>query len=155
MNGINISENKIGLIILTSPDDPLPVAKVKSISNHRWHPVEKVWNFPNTNGTLVKILKVFEGEEIHLDPALQPQLSQPIIARYKVSEQSLHNFEDLRRELVSRKYSYKTVKGYRWYVRNTSNIIPNLEYIRTYSDKNELAENALPGNGQLQKHQEK
>jgi len=61
----------------------------------------------------------------------------------------------MRRELVSRKYSYKTVKGYRWYVRNTSNIIPNLEYIRTYSDKNELAENALPGNGQLQKHQEK
>jgi len=29
-----------------------------------------------------------------------------------------HNFEDLRRELVSRKYSYKTVKGYIYYNRD-------------------------------------
>jgi hypothetical protein len=26
-----------------------------------------------------------------------------------------YNFEDLRRELVSRKYSYKTIKGYLYY----------------------------------------
>jgi len=52
MNGINISENKIGQIILTSPDDPLLVAKAKSITNHRWHPVEKLWSFPNTDGTV-------------------------------------------------------------------------------------------------------
>ena len=68
MNGINISQNKIGQIILTFPDDPLPVAKAKTIPNHRWHPVEKLWSFPNTDGALEKILKVFEGEEIHLDP---------------------------------------------------------------------------------------
>jgi len=122
MNGINISENKIGQITLVSPDDPLPVAKAKSISDYRWHPDMKYWSFTNTDGTLEKILKVFGVEEIHRDPALQPQLSQPIIARHKVPEQSLHNFEELRRELVSRKYSYKTVKGYRWYVRNTSSI---------------------------------
>jgi hypothetical protein len=29
-----------------------------------------------------------------------------------------HNFEDLRRKLVSRKYSYKTVKGYLYYNRD-------------------------------------
>ena len=52
MNGINISENKISQIILTSPDDPLLVAEDKSIPNHRWHPVEKLWNFPNTDGTV-------------------------------------------------------------------------------------------------------
>jgi len=32
-----------------------------------------------------------------------------------------HNFEDLRRELVSRKYSYKTVKGYLYYNRDFLN----------------------------------
>ena len=53
MNGINISENKIGRIILTSPDDPLLVAKAKTIPHHRWHPVEKLWNFPITDGTHV------------------------------------------------------------------------------------------------------
>ena len=52
MNGINISENKIGQITLVSPDDPLPVAKAKSISHHRWHPVEKLWSFPTKDGTL-------------------------------------------------------------------------------------------------------
>jgi len=86
MNRINISENKIGQIILTSPDDPLLVAKGKSIPNQRLHPVDKLWNFTNTDGMLDKILKVFGGEEIYLDPALQPQLSQPIIARHKVPE---------------------------------------------------------------------
>ena len=88
MNGINISENKIGLIILTSPDDPLPVAKVKSISNHRWHPVEKVWNFPNTNGTLVKILKVFGGEEIHLDTEILWSCSSALSWNYYFSGKS-------------------------------------------------------------------
>ena len=37
---------------------------------------------------------------------------------HRVPNQSLHNFEDLRRELVSRKYSYKTVKGYIYYNRD-------------------------------------
>jgi len=65
MNRINISENKISQIILTSPDDPLLVAKAKSIPNHRWHPIEKLWSFPNTDGTvessrdLMKIKKSF------------------------------------------------------------------------------------------------
>lgn len=67
---------------------------------------------------LEKILSVFEGEEIHIDPALQDKLSTPVIARHRVPKQSLHNFEDLKRELLSRKYSYKTVKGYLYYNRD-------------------------------------
>ena len=53
MNRINISENKIGRIILASPDDPLLVAKAKTISNHRLHPDVKYWSFPTTDGTQV------------------------------------------------------------------------------------------------------
>ncbi len=48
-----------------------------------------------------------------------------VIARSEATKQS-HNrlgtsFEDLRRELASRKYSYKTVKGYFYYNRDFLN----------------------------------
>jgi len=32
----------------------------------------KNWSFPVTDGTLQKILKVFNGEELHIDPVLTP-----------------------------------------------------------------------------------
>jgi len=54
------------------------------------------------------------GGELHLAPALQAKLH---------TRQYPHNFEDLRRELVSRKYSYKTVKGYIYYNRDFLNFI--------------------------------
>ncbi|MGC8720945.1 MAG: tyrosine-type recombinase/integrase, partial [Thermodesulforhabdaceae bacterium] len=63
------------------------------------------WSFPDTDGTFEKILKAFEGEEIHIDPALQSELPA----------------EDLKRELLSRKYSYRTVKGYLYYNRDFLN----------------------------------
>jgi hypothetical protein len=52
MNGINISENKIGQIILTFPDDPLLVAKAKTFPDYRWQHIEKLCSFPTTDGTL-------------------------------------------------------------------------------------------------------
>jgi len=84
-------------------------------------------------------LEVFEGEKIYIDPSLKPQLNRYVIARDKVPKQShtenchskqcpelvsqvvsastasrftIYNFEDLRKELASRKYSYKIVKAY-------------------------------------------
>jgi hypothetical protein len=76
---------------------------------------------------------VFEGEEIHLDPALQAQLSNSYSNHNPTLEKGgeggfsdknnstifpEHNFEDLRRELGSRKYSYKTVNPVREYSLN-------------------------------------
>ena len=130
MTRIQISNDPSGRIIVSFPYDPLLVVKVKTIDGRRWHPVEKHWSFPDTNGTLEKILKVFEGEEIHIDPALQAQKpSTSVIARTGATKQShpspdallKHEFEDLRRELLSRKYSYKTVKGYIYYNRDFLN----------------------------------
>ncbi|MFA4910719.1 MAG: site-specific tyrosine recombinase/integron integrase [Desulfobacteria bacterium] len=51
---------------------------------------------------------------------MQIKLPAPVIARHPeqsegTPKQSLYNFDDLRRELVSRKYSYKTVKSYIYY----------------------------------------
>lgn len=111
------------------------MAKVKSIESRRWHKDKKRWSFPNTDGTLEKVLKVFEGEEVRVDPALQIRLPSPVIAmptfRQKQSLMKADkipsplvpakrgvgegkgegNFQDLRRELLLRKYIYKTVKA--------------------------------------------
>ncbi len=73
--GIALSKDISGRITVVFHYNPLFIEKVKTIPGHRWHPAEKLWSFPDTNGTLEKILKVFEGEKIHLDPALQAKLS--------------------------------------------------------------------------------
>lgn len=124
MKNIAISKTNGSRIKVSFPYNPSYIAKVKTIEEYRWHPEEKYWSFTNTNGTLEKILKVFEGEKIHIDPVLQTELSS-VIVRSGVTKQS-HNglgisFEDLRRELVSRKYSYKTVKSYIYYNRDLFN----------------------------------
>ena len=119
------------------------VEKVKTIEGRKWHKDRKCWSFPDSDGTLERILKVFEDEEIHIDPSLQTQLPHPVIARSEATKQSQGNpslvkrgegrfsdkklsatpFDDLKRELLSRKYSYKTVKGYLYYNRDFLNFI--------------------------------
>jgi len=126
--------------MVSFPYNPQFVEKIKTIKGHRWHSEEKYWSFPSSNGTLEKIFKVFESEKIYIDPSLKPQLNRYVIARDKVPKQShtenchselvsappasrftIYNFEDPRRELVSRKYSYKTVKVYLYYNKDLLN----------------------------------
>jgi hypothetical protein len=103
---MNIAKNDGGIVV-TFSYSPLLVEKIKTIPSHRWHSDKKYWSFPNTNGTLEMILKVFEGEEVYINPALQVN-TIPFVGEGKGEGV----FEDLRRELVSRKYSYKTAKVY-------------------------------------------
>ena len=100
---IKILKDRENNLIVSFPYNPQFVEKIKTIKGHRWHPEEKYWSFPNSDGTLEKILKVFEGEKIYIDPAIQ--------------------LEDLRKELDSRKYSYKTVKAYIHFNRDFLNFI--------------------------------
>jgi len=122
----NIEKGKSGNIKISFPYNPVFVARVKTIKGHRWHPEGKYWSFQNTAGTVEKILEVFKGENIYIDSALQVRLpSNVIVSPDKIgTKQSqvssipplkkgdIGRFEDLRRELLSRKYSYKTVKAY-------------------------------------------
>jgi site-specific recombinase XerD len=119
---VKILKDKKNNLIVSFPYNPQFVEKIKTIKGHRWHPDGKYWFFPNTNGTLERILKVFEGEKIYIDPALQFRYSshcEPLI--YSGAKQS--QFENLRRELLSRKYSYKTVKAYFYFNRDFLNFI--------------------------------
>ncbi|MGB9599629.1 MAG: phage integrase N-terminal SAM-like domain-containing protein, partial [Myxococcota bacterium] len=98
--------------MLSFPYNSDYVEKMKSIKGYRWHPEGKYWSFPNSDGILRKILEVFEGEEVQLSQNLNPELYPSVITRTKSQQQFQHNFEDLKRELLSRKYSHKTIRGY-------------------------------------------
>jgi len=74
------------------------ISKIKSIEGYKWHPEEKFWTIPNTNGNLQKIIFIFGKEEIVIDQSLQKKLNQ--------------NLEELKRELIIRKYSKKTINAY-------------------------------------------
>jgi len=84
---VNITKDDAGIVV-TFPYSLLLVEKIKTIPCHKWHPDKKYWSFPNSNGTLEKILEVFEGEKIYIDPSLKPQLNRYVIARDKVPKQS-------------------------------------------------------------------
>lgn len=88
---------------------------------------------PYSKGIVGKILDVFEGEEINIATALQIDLPKKapseILTLVKGGEGGFSGknkapippeliLDDLRRELVTRKYSYKTVKGYLYYNRD-------------------------------------
>jgi hypothetical protein len=80
MARIHISNDPSGRIIVSFPYDPLLVSKVKTIESRRWHPAEKQRSFPDSNGILEKILKVFGSEKIYLAPDLQanfPKIRSP------------------------------------------------------------------------------
>jgi len=134
----NIGKDKSGRIVVSFPYNPLLVEKVKSIDGRRWHPVEKHWSFPNKDDTLEKILKVFWDEDVQIEPALRTATSKakdiplPLEGEVSPSLPSPHvgerkgegyHLEDLRRELVSRKYSYKTIKGYLYYNKDFINYV--------------------------------
>lgn len=58
------------------------------------------------NDILDRLASLFEDERLEIDPFLQ-------ILREKAKP--MRDFEDLRRDLVSRKYSPKTIKTYIYY----------------------------------------
>ena len=86
-----ISEDTSGRITVAFSYDPVYIEKIKAIKGYKWHPKEKHWSFPHSDGVIGRILSIFKGEKTELDPTLQ------------VTKKSLKtelNFEDLRRELT-------------------------------------------------------
>ncbi len=115
---IKILKDRENNLMVSFSYNPQFVEKIRTIEGHRWHPGGKYWGFPNSNGTLEKILEVFEGEKVYIDPALQTkEFPSPLVGEGKGEGE----FEDLRRELLSRKYSYKTVKAYIYFNRDFRN----------------------------------
>ena len=79
-------------IKISFPYSPEYIAKIKILEGYRWHPEEKCWTVPCSE--LERLLSTFDGERIVIDPAVY--------------------LDNLRKELMLRKYSQRTVKQY-WY----------------------------------------
>lgn len=101
MKGIEIRKGLDGRIIVSFKYNPTFIEKIKTIKGYRWYPKEKYWSFPNTNGILEKILKIFEGEEIHIDSALQDNLPK---TKIEIPNQGQIT-ESVKKELKLRGYS--------------------------------------------------
>lgn len=82
------------------PYNPTLVKKIKIIKGRHWYAAGKYWSFPDSPGTLEKILGVFAKEKLYIDPALRRGVPKTA------------GLDDLRNELKIRKYSSKTVKAY-------------------------------------------
>jgi len=108
MTGIKIGRDAVNRITVSFPYNPDYIAKIKTIEGHGWHPEEKYWSIPSDSGVLDRLAFLFEGERVDIDPSLQT----------RVDRATSKNCEDLRRELVSRKYSPKTIKAYVHYNEN-------------------------------------
>jgi hypothetical protein len=76
MARVQISNDPPGRIIVSFPYDPILISKIKTIDGRRWHPDKKHWSFPNTDGMLEKISKVFGDKEIQIDTALKTTTSK-------------------------------------------------------------------------------
>jgi len=96
MDKITISKGSSNRINVSFSYNKDYVAKIKTINGYKWHPEGKCWSFPESDGIVEKLTSMFGEENITIDPTLQ-------------------DFDALERELVSRKYSPKTVKAYLHY----------------------------------------
>ncbi|MDO8722056.1 MAG: hypothetical protein Q7J31_07480, partial [Syntrophales bacterium] len=71
MDVISIRKKDAGKIAVAFPYTPDFVGNIKSIRSHCWHLEEKSLSFTHNNVIMDKILKVFEGKKIHIDPDLK------------------------------------------------------------------------------------
>ena len=75
------------------PYNPDYIAKIKTVKGYRWHPDKKCWSIPYSQ--LKSLLSAFNGEKVEIDTSVW--------------------FYKLRKELMTRKYSRRTVKLYLHY----------------------------------------
>jgi len=95
-----------GRVLVRFPYNPAYIAKIKTIKGYRWHPEGKCWIFPKSCDVINGLLNIFKDKNVWIDPSLKRVVGQT----FRFAKR--YSFEDLRREMVSRKYSPKTIKAY-------------------------------------------
>lgn len=115
---IEIKAGEAGRLIVQVPYAPERVAKIKTVAGRRWHPKEKHWTVPQSNGTLTHLLALFAGEPVEVEPSLRPANTpgnrepsqepagdQPVATNLKLLDQ-------VRQAIRMRHYSPKTEEAY-------------------------------------------
>jgi len=100
---IKITKGQSGEVTVIFPYNPVHIEKLKEIEAHKWNPAQKCWIFPRSSDTIKSLLEIFSNEDVWVDPSLRQGKEDKVFLK------------DLRREMVSRKYSPKTIKAYTHY----------------------------------------
>ncbi len=58
-------------LVVRVPYSPEHVAKIKTLPGRRWHPDGKYWTIPYTDRALARLLALFAGDPVDVDPALR------------------------------------------------------------------------------------
>lgn len=103
--------NRIGV---TFPYDETVIASLKTIRGHRWHPKEKQWSVPWSRENAQRILKIFDGKQLSVDPELKSRLDQVERKREtdQIDQTVADDLTEMKRMMRLKNYSHKTIKSY-------------------------------------------
>ena len=111
---IRIRPGEAGRLIVQLPYFPDHVAKIKTVLGRRWHAKEQHWTVPQGDGVLGKLLNLFPGKPVEVDPALR---TKQAVDPGKLSSAVLGSvLADLSIAAQARHYSRRTEQAYRYWV---------------------------------------
>jgi integron integrase len=118
MATIQIREGEAERLIVLFPYTPERVAKIKTVAGRRWHQQEKHWTVPQTHEAIARLLDLFAGEPVEIDPTLRPAngpTSKPVSDHASATTVKL--LDQVRQAIRTRHYSYRTEEAYIGWIR--------------------------------------
>ncbi len=117
---IRIRPGKAGRVAVVLPYTEDRVARIKTVSGSRWEFRERCWTVPRTARTVQRLLALFSGDQVEVDPALRTPKPEHAGQRppFRVSPGFARDtLRALENELNARKYSPQTVKVYTLHIK--------------------------------------
>ena len=103
---IKIQPGDDGRLTVLLPYTPERVEKIRTIPGRQWDPQQKYWTVPATTGMVERLVSLFAGDKVEVDPALHRD--------WDTIERILTAVED---ELTLRRYSPRTHEAYLGHLR--------------------------------------
>ena len=113
---IRISPGEDGRILVHLPYTPDRVNQIRTVPGREWDSKKKRWSVPHTDDILERLQALFEGESIHIDPALRTGESEESEIR-TASYTNQEALEAVENEFKLRRYRFTTRKAYRPHIR--------------------------------------
>ena len=117
---IRIRPGKIGWILVDLPYTEERVARIKTLTGRRWDPEKKCWAIPRTARTVQRLLALFSGDQIEVDPSLhspKPEHPGQRPALTVPPGTARETLQSLRNEMKRKDYSPQTAKVYALHIK--------------------------------------
>ncbi len=117
VGAIRIEPGEPGRLIVRLPYSPEAVAKIKTLPGRRWHPDGKYWTIPYTDRALARLLSLFGGNQVEVDPALRTagvngDQQAPADAKVLDASPPTRLLDRAHQALRARHYSRRTEQAY-------------------------------------------